>query len=367
MAIADTSVKFYLSGHTGLGAIGNSAGTGITFLDKVLVNGFNSVSVSTLVVADNVATVTTSTAHNMGLDSNVGKVITIEGATPSALNREWRIATVPNTTSFTFVTADISNQTATGTITAKRSPLGFEKVWSGTNKAVYRTLSLDGTRLYLRVDDSSTTAAVIKGYLAMTDIDTGTEPIPTTTTYWYKSNQTSSAQICVGDSRAFYILSQTNSNGNWGGGMYFGDFASPFSDADAFCAGLLGGSATSGADILTSTASSVGTYSGIVRSYTQLPNTQSTLYRYFINSIMDSITYPCPVNNGMFFTPIIISQGVSFPRGLLPGYYKSFSTSNANNIPNVFVQNVSGIDNRTIYYAGDVVSGCGFDITGPWR
>lgn len=60
---------------------------------------------------------------------------------------------------------------------------GWEKVYSGTNKAVYRPRF--GNRFYYRcLDDGSlaTTAAreaVIRGFESMSDVDTGVDPFPT--------------------------------------------------------------------------------------------------------------------------------------------------------------------------------------------
>jgi hypothetical protein len=54
---------------------------------------------------------------------------------------------------------------------------GWSKVYSGTNLAVYRAPA--GNQLYLRVDDTGTTAARIVGYETMSAVSTGTGPFPT--------------------------------------------------------------------------------------------------------------------------------------------------------------------------------------------
>jgi hypothetical protein len=56
-----------------------------------------------------------------------------------------------------------------------------DKVYSGTNKAVYRFTT--GQRFYLRVDDNYGQEARVRGYESMSDVDTGTDPFPLFTTY----------------------------------------------------------------------------------------------------------------------------------------------------------------------------------------
>lgn len=53
---------------------------------------------------------------------------------------------------------------------------GWEKVFTGTNTAVYRAPA--GRRFYLRVDDSTGVSASCSNYETMTDVDTGTAPTP---------------------------------------------------------------------------------------------------------------------------------------------------------------------------------------------
>ena len=128
--------------------------------------GFNSKNVSSITVSGNVATVTTSTAHGY----NQNECIRIEGANESILNDDFFIASVASDTVFTFslTSADF---TATGTITAKIAPLGWERVYTGTNKSVYRSLDPAATRLYLRIDDSADRTAVVSMYETMSSID----------------------------------------------------------------------------------------------------------------------------------------------------------------------------------------------------
>lgn len=115
----------------------------------------------------------------------------------------------------------------------------WEKVFTGTNKAVYR--AKEGERRYLRVDDSAATVAYVRMYESMTDVDTGVDPTPTiaqraaTAFYFLKSSAASSAArpyACVSDSRYFKLVSMY-STGNNCTGMTFGE-ATMFDPLDAY-------------------------------------------------------------------------------------------------------------------------------------
>lgn len=238
----NTTVKFFNNSQSGAPALSGVAGSLITLLDACLVNGYGSITLDSLVISGNVATGTISAGHGFTMVGDAGPVIAISGATPAGLNGEWRIASVPNAQTFTFITSGISNQTATGTIAAKRAPAGFEKVFSGTNKAVYRALA--GNRLYLRVDDSNATYARTVAYESMSDVDTGTNPFPTGAQlsgghYYVKSSDSGARNWRLfSDDRLFYVLSRIYATGwdHYGYGtatLAFGDFFS-YADIDPY-------------------------------------------------------------------------------------------------------------------------------------
>lgn len=205
----DTSVKHMLHTMTGAPTLNGVAGSLIGVLDAFLVDGWGSQTASSVVVADGVATVTLPSAPA----ATVGSVILVAGATPSGLNGEQKVTGVLAGNKITFDTEE-SDGSATGTITVKMAPCGWSKVYSGTNKAVYRSndAQAHGGGMYLRVDDSSTTTPRVVGYESMSDVDTGTGPFPTAAQvsgggYWYKSaaGATNRGYALFGDSRTFYI------------------------------------------------------------------------------------------------------------------------------------------------------------------
>lgn len=176
--VASTDVKWYTFTNTNAPQLSNAFGVMVDLLDACLVNGFGSQTISTMTASGTTVTVTFGTAHNF----LQYQVIEIAGATPSAYNGQFRILTVPNSTSFTFqLSSTPSASTATGTMTCKLPALGWEKSFSGTQKAAYRSLNtLLTARPYLRVDNSQDavyTSAYAKyakvGIVeTMTDVDT---------------------------------------------------------------------------------------------------------------------------------------------------------------------------------------------------
>lgn len=188
---------------------GNSASL-ITVLDAVLVNGYNSLSVTSITRVGNVATVTTPTAHGF----STGDWATIGGAVETDYNDDVPV-TVLSSTTFSCPVSNSPSTPATGTITCKRSGGGFEKKYSGTEKAVYRSLRTDSNKHYLRVVDDGTGGATYKSAIcysweSMDDVDTGTTGAPTPTAqHWAKSNTadgTARWWCIVTDGRLVYMV-----------------------------------------------------------------------------------------------------------------------------------------------------------------
>ncbi len=202
-------VKYFHSNMPGAPVLSGTAGAMIAILDACVVNGFGLKSVDSLVIAGGVATMTISSGMTFEADA----VVLIAGITggAAALNGDQRILSISGNTA-TFSAAGVSDQTATGTITAKMSPLGWAKPFSGTNVAAYKPTDPTALGMYLRVDDTGTTTARVVGYESMIDINTGSGPFPTAVQisgggYWEKSGGAESTArnwIVVGDERAFY-------------------------------------------------------------------------------------------------------------------------------------------------------------------
>lgn len=128
-------------------------------------------------------------------------------------------------------------------------PLGWSKPFVGTNKAVYRPPA--GHRRFLRVDDSFGAYARLRMYDSMSDVDTGTNPVPLDTQvldglYFAKSSAASGLArdwaMFVADSY-FYLRSNATGAPLSAAGMFFGDFDS-LVPGDLYNSALIAGSGT---------------------------------------------------------------------------------------------------------------------------
>lgn len=144
-----TSVKYMHSGMQNAPQLTNDWGVLVDMLDACLVNGFNTQTITGLSRTGTTATASFGSAHGYVQH----QVIQISGVVETGWNGQYRVlATTANTLTFTVV--DTIAATATGSMTAKTAPLGFEKPFSGTQKAVYRSPNPLSSRLFLRVDNS---------------------------------------------------------------------------------------------------------------------------------------------------------------------------------------------------------------------
>lgn len=226
-----TRTKTYVHTMPGIPAVTSAAGTLVAFLDAVLVNGFNEISVGTIAVSGGVCTVQTGTNHGLvgvggaGTASTglVMPVVSISGCDQAALNGEFRVSKITDATHFKF-NLSVADVTGTGaTIKTKYAPLGWAIEYTDTNRRVYRQVNVKGTRLYLYVDDNTVAGrAHVTMYEAMTGIDAGTRPIPTTTQLssgfleWghiVYASETPKKITIVGDDLIFYMMME-RPNGN---------------------------------------------------------------------------------------------------------------------------------------------------------
>lgn len=202
--MTSTAVKWIRHDMRGAPEIkGNAPGALLAALKALLVTGWGSTTALSVSVDAGIATAT----FNAGSSFTEHAVVLVAGATPAALNGEARVLTASNT-QITFATT-APDGLATGTITIKNAPAGWEEVFSGTNKSVFRHTDVTGARFYLRVDDSNGLFARVRGYETMSDIDTGTGMFPLNSQisggwYWHKaasSNATAIPYLLAADAK----------------------------------------------------------------------------------------------------------------------------------------------------------------------
>lgn len=361
----DTTVKYFNSAMSGAPTLSGAVGTLVGVCDACLVNGFGSVTLTSLVVYNNVATATYNSGHKFAMVGNTGPVITIAGATPSGLNGEWRI-TVTSSTQFTFATSGISDQTATGTITANRAPAGFSVAYSGTNDKSYRANDLTGSRNYLRIQDSAgyEKTAIIALYEDMTAWNTGTNRYGMYLEKSMTQDATARAWSLFADHKSFHLI--INNGDPIKSGMFFGDIIS-YKAGDGYYGCIVANSINSYANNDFYYAINNPNGHIIVRSYTQTGSyknikfhSHSSSTSFFGNA---GVTYPNPVDNNLIVWPIDIWENSSPPviRGIWPGAYSPL------------LQYTTITDETIVSASRDMIvknfgtGALAYDITGPWR
>jgi hypothetical protein len=326
-----TDVKYFHSEMPGAPAelAYVAAGTAIAMFDACLVNGFGLVTASSVVVENNICTMTFPSGHSF----SQYVVAEIAGATPSALNGQHRIiSTTTNTASFEITLAD---QTASGTITAKVAAAGWEKAFSDTNIGVYRSPKLSSTRLFFRVGDANANSYTyrVDGYENMTDASTGTGMFRPTNFHFQKNTATSGTRkwFVIANSSMVYVghLSQGDSAGGYAVGC-FGDIRSRKSN-DVY-RGFIRGNFSSNTSVGHSVAASVfdasptGTIGAYARDWTGIGGNKAGQFAETASA--DSTTpgrsgasYPNGPDYGLLLRPLIACESDRTVRGWAPGLY----------------------------------------------
>jgi hypothetical protein len=380
--MTDTTVKFFDSNQSSGPMLTNTAGSLIALLDAVLVNGWGSVTATSAVVASGVCTLTFGTTHPFYVDG-VALVSGITSSGYTSLNADQKITAI-GTNSISFATT-LADQTLAGTITAKVSPLGWSKVFSGTNLAVYQSANVAASGALLRVDDTTTTYASVRGYSAMTDISTGTDVFPTATqqavSCWWKSDAaTARPWFVYGNDRFFFI--GIASSASYAGEFIlygFGDCVSRKS-GDAYRAGLFSSSTVTLArpiynyQPITMSSPTYGlAYSP--RSYSALGSPVALTRIWFgsgdqaYGSGVTGKNYPNSPDNGILYTSIELLEGLSI-RSELPGILatpQAITTNIADNTRFTGTASGKNVVYRQIGSASSGgIGGVFFDVTGPW-
>ena len=201
-------VKWISSTFRGAPQVDGSVGGGgyLAALYAFLVTGFGTAQALSVIVSNGVGTAVFPASTVFETYS----VLLIEGATsPASLNGEARVLSQAGST-ITFET-DAPDGTATGTITFKYAPAGWERVFSETNKAVFRSLDPQSSKFCIRVDDTGGVSVRVRGYESMSSIDVGTGPFPTDAQIngggWFNkslnANATKVSYYICADSRIF--------------------------------------------------------------------------------------------------------------------------------------------------------------------
>lgn len=419
-------VKFFHSGMAGAPVLSNNWGDLIGLLDGCLVTGFNLKTINGITSAAGVATASISGGHTYVVD----QIVLIAGCDQPAYNGEQRITGITaNTFTFDVVGNPASPATTQGNISCKVAPLGWEKAFSGTNKAAYRSTDPASPRHYLRVDDDIKATNGFNAYQtgwakwanvgiceSMTDIDTivGAQA-PFDPNYpeqnwkqranmhfgWYKWYHAAQggyeiygdggggarSWVIVGDGRFFWFMTSMQAGFNWYDRVIycFGDPIS-FKPSDAYGTVLQAHDRFSserywnypgeqGGDNLTRSCNVTGAV--MLRNYTQLGNPIS----WGMTSLNTNngqqrmgrggIPWPNGPDFALWLLPCYLRQEDGHMRGIVPGVRwmpQDRPYSDLTIVDNVV--NEAGRKFLLPRYTSDGEVGYGqiaFDITGPWR
>lgn len=395
--MAGTAVRVFRSTDTGAPVLSGTLGSLTALFDACLVAGYNSKTITSITRVGQTATATCN-AHGFPVDGLAA--INLSGAGQPEYVGDFTIFNV-TTNTFDFTVVGSPATPATGTITGKVAPAGWAKPFTGTNKAVFRSQEVTGTRMYLRVDDNNpitdtNQSAVLRGYETMTDVDSGTGLFPTVAQMvsgiFLAKSSTSSAVArpwyLFADGFEFIIF-YTPSASYPSIGMksfHFGDFATEMYSDPYGC--LIYGDYSSG-NFSTpengsyshnwSTSLSVsqsGHY--VARSYNQIGTSVAAckLSDFVLNGTsvtfgQGSMLYPAPHNNGLYIAPVYIGEPSPVIRGSLKCIYAPLHTRPLGHAGTV--SNLSNLPGRTLFSIATAYTtypACGetfVDITGPWR
>lgn len=422
-------VKYIHSQMQGAPVVQGSGFAEITgLLDAVLVSGFNTKAITTITRSGSTATAQIPAGHLY----EVGQIVNISNAEQAEYNGDQKVLTV-TATAFTFaVTGTPATPATTLTeISVKTAPLGFSTVYTGTNKRVYRTTSLLGSRPYIRVDGSQlsgygatwskfarvTIAEAMSGIDTFTGVKAPFDPLATTkneartgaaapyTFGWYKwyvahygqgnaESQDMTSQIAprnwaiIGDDRGFYFL--INPIIGWSAALYSANELNSFKNGDAFCGFVLAEDAFANSDTgyYTSNQYAQGArmgpnYNGcsILRDYTQLGNPVRGSHRTlgvgettpFESGGNSGVPFPNGPDFSLLLHPVYNKQENGHIRGIVPGMYAILNGSQSMYGNGSIVDNVAGYPGRKFVIldlsnGGAAFGGkLAFDLTGPWR
>jgi hypothetical protein len=396
-------VKYFNSAlHTGMGTwIPDNANSVLSIIKACLNTGFNSKTVSTITRSGSTATCTTTTTHNYV----TGQTLLLESTGITEYNGEFTI-TVPTGSANTFTFTVTGTPGTANAGTCKVAPLGWDEVYTGTNKSVFRSPNVLSPRAYYRFEDPATItvtrnesmaatnftgkAVKVEVYDTMSSVDVGNEV--QCWGYIQKGRNTANTNpqniIIVGDDRGFFLFmeSENLTAPKYWIPQYFGDWISP-SGMDAWCYGMhcrLGiAGATNAMDNTTYISSYMGTlaFSTTVACQLQFARSWNGIYpgemgvicsMYSGTYLGTSLTYPNPVDQGAYGFPVLVGTSSGGIRGIYPGLLNSgFAPGvNENRQMEIQVRNWNTQEWRKMLVLAVHASSYGawgVDLTGPWR
>lgn len=158
-------IHVYSSDMQGAPALSYASGSLVNVLDACLVTGFNLSPITTIEVAAGIATATVTAGHRLK------PPVRIKISGHASLNGTYPAFSTPSPTTFTFPAAVPDGSYPGGSVSV--SAAGWQKVFSATGTAVYRSLDTLSTQTLFRIEQSGW-SGYVNAYETMSDINTGT-------------------------------------------------------------------------------------------------------------------------------------------------------------------------------------------------
>lgn len=123
----------------------------VNLLKAVLVDGFNTLSATSVTRSGATVTLQTTSNHPYA----VNEVVEVMGADQSAYNGWKRVLSVPAANQITFAVGSAPASPATGTITIRHPPAGWTATAAGTNNYCFRTRTAGSQGHYIQIEDNN--------------------------------------------------------------------------------------------------------------------------------------------------------------------------------------------------------------------
>lgn len=401
-------VQLYKSTDLNAPVLTGQVGSLITLLNKCLVDGYTTASVTSITHSGTTATFTLASADT---SLATGKYVTFSGATggDASIYNVTAMVTMTNSTTGTYTLASAPSGNATGTLLYAKASLGWARPFSaGTNSQTYRSADTGSNRFYLQIVDNAATAGGAKEAQAYgaevmgADQSVTSGQFPTVAQLasglcWRKSttaDSTARPWFLWGDDKTFYLV--VNSDASVVSGrrvLSFGHLA-PFRIGDGYNTFVAGQSAFNNLNALGGAGHVLGTLgvslsvatAGVylARGYAQtggavqvdvaVPLGNGSVWS--LGAVGPAkVLYPNGPDGALWVCPVYVQEyAASTPvyRGMLPGLYTHMHDPSSAMPINEgdTVTNVSGLAGTTL--TGVTVCGAStqglalVDTFGPW-
>jgi hypothetical protein len=208
MSTNSATPHLFTSADVGAPTLNNEGTSLLEIIRAIGITGYNARVVTSIAVTSGVAV---ATAASHGYTTQIGHLVLIEGAPEAALNGRKQPLTA-STNSFSFAAPDVPDGIYTGTMSAKRAPIGLVELHTGADRAVFGRAAPQASSLLLRVVDAPGQHARAQMLEAASDVDTftGASPGVSGGFFWCKGANTTTPKswVVVGNERGFYLFTQ---------------------------------------------------------------------------------------------------------------------------------------------------------------